>query len=209
MVDLTELQKITDTGKYRYWLWRENEKRTAESTKIAAWVLCNPSWSRRLRDDVVIEDCTRDYDDPTVQCVHDYTFNQSYLGNIYKSLFVVNLYPYRGSKPECLRGRMQHKTKEYKLGYNHLLQTEVLKIVFKYSDDLFFAWGGVAGYAGIKHFENVKIKVRDLAKCAGHKEYFFLKKTGDGHPKHPGRGFVKNKKLSSKIFQEKLCELKI
>ena len=40
MVDLPELQKIKDKGTHRYWLWRENKHRTAESGLIIGLGLC-------------------------------------------------------------------------------------------------------------------------------------------------------------------------
>ena len=194
MVDLPELQKIKDKGTHRYWLWRENPN--VESGRIMAWVMCNPSWSRRLETDLTIcykqkdgnSFCTRKYDDCTVKFVRNLTFQQSFCDNVYKGLFVVNLYPYRDSDSDGLGGM-----DEGELGYNDSEQIKALELVFKYSNDLFFAWGNYAAGKAGAHFGHAKDKVKKLAKHK-HEKYFYFPKGGifNGQPTHP-RYFFKNK----------------
>ena len=216
MVDLTELQKIKDKGTHRYWLWRENKHRTAESTKIAAWVLCNPSWSRRLVTDgrmpylqkqgnSTVTRCTRDYDDPTVEYVQYLTFYKLFSGHVYKGLFVLNLYPYRTSKPEHLKGK-----KESELGYSHSNQTDSLKEIFSCKPDLFFAWGNIAvENVDSPHFEKARDSVVDLAMQAGLSEYFYFDKTQKNEPMHPRHFWQGKEALPDPIPPEELCKLKI
>lgn len=147
---------ISDDQKYRYTLYREWVEDPFESCRVLNFVMLNPSTADAFKEDPTIRKC----------------IGFAKLGN-FNAIRVVNLFAFRSTDPKNLQ-------KEYVNGGDIIgPQNDAYVRELSPEETVCVAWG-----ASFQNEMFVRRRIRETITLLNRK-LWCLRKTKDGHPKHP------------------------